>query len=68
MKMGALKTIEEVKDIIIKEGVGYAVEEYLNPDSISDPGLSELWKNAQESLTKIRDYIMDELGDACFDE
>ena len=51
--MAKLYSVEEVAEIIEAEGIGYAVQEYLNPNSIEDEKLAKLWKQAQDILKEI---------------
>jgi hypothetical protein len=51
------KTIQDVVDIINTEGLGYAVQDYLNFDNIEDKELLKLWMVAQETLDAIEKYI-----------
>lgn len=50
-------TIQEVAQIVASEGLGYAVGEYLNSDSIQDADLRELWENAQVSLNELDVFL-----------
>ena len=50
-------TIEEVRDIIETEGLGYAVQDYMSAESIADETLAHYWKKASEYLNKITDYV-----------
>lgn len=46
-------TIEEIKDIVESEGLGYAIMEYVEAKKIEDPNLAELWRDAYDSLKGI---------------
>ena len=42
--------------IIDDEGLGYAVEYYLNADDIKNPKLAKLWDKAQKAMINLRNY------------
>lgn len=48
------KTIEDLYDIVQNEGLGYAVADYVNPDTIEDDEMRKLWKEADEALKKVQ--------------
>lgn len=50
---------EEVKAIIEDEGLGYAVQSYMDEDSIEDPELAKAWKEARAALDKIEELLKD---------
>jgi len=45
------------RDIIDNEGVGYAVTSYCSYVEFSDPKTRELWKQADNALNKLCDYV-----------
>lgn len=51
--MGRTFNNEEVADIIMNEGIGYAVMDYLNPDSIEDEELRRMFIIAYSALNEI---------------
>ncbi len=51
------KTLQEMADIVDREGLGYAIEDYIKHDRIADPKLSKLWMDAEEIFRKIRDML-----------
>lgn len=50
-------SIEQVADIVGKEGLGYSVCEYLNADRIENKRLRDLWKQASECMQEIREIL-----------
>lgn len=44
---------QQVADLIMDEGIGYAVRDYLSPDSIEDEELRKLWLDAFNALNAI---------------
>ena len=52
-------TIEQVRDIVESEGLGYAVEDYLDSRNIADPKLRDAWNRAETALRQIREMIDD---------
>ena len=50
-------TIEEVADIVEGEGLGYAVTDYMNSDSIEDEELAKLWEEASIAMRKIQEIL-----------
>ena len=61
------KTVEDVGNIVGTEGLGYAVEDYLNANNIENEELSELWKNAQIAMGFLRAFLYENLGEDFFD-
>jgi hypothetical protein len=49
-------SIEQIRDIIENEGIGYAVQYYLGADKIEDGQLSKYWADAKAILDKIETY------------
>ncbi len=43
----------EISEIIEQEGLGYAVQHYLNAAACADPEMKKLWAQAKEALDKI---------------
>jgi len=62
------KTVKQVGEIVINEGLGYAVEDYLSPNGIEDYELSKLWREASNALYAIRIYLNNKLGEDFFEE
>ncbi len=50
-------SIEDVFDVIEKEGFGYAIQCYLSADRIEDERLKQLWSEAKERLDEIERII-----------
>jgi len=50
-------SISEVRDIVIYEGIGYAVSDYLNGEHIENEELADLWIRAHDLLRDIEDMI-----------
>lgn len=50
-------TTEQVAGIVDCEGLGYAVTDYLGADSIEDPELARLWRQAKEALDEINEIL-----------
>ena len=50
-------TIEDVANYAEGEGLGYAIQCGLSSDEIIDKELSELWKQAEDILSKIEDLL-----------
>lgn len=48
---------KKVAEIVEIEGLGYAVQHYMNGDSIKDSELSKLWDDAKEALDKIENIL-----------
>ena len=46
-------TIEEIRDIVDSEGLGYAVTSYMASTEIKDEELASLWRTASDALEKI---------------
>lgn len=57
------KTIEEVGVIVGTEGLGYALQDYLNSQNIENEELSILWRQAQEAMNKVENFLKKELGE-----
>jgi hypothetical protein len=53
-----------VAGIVDNEGLGYAIQHYLDPARIADPVLREKWAAAAKILNDI-DEILDPARDAC---
>lgn len=51
--MARKRSNKQVNSIVESEGLGYAVEHYLDANSIADPELSKLWATAADALKKI---------------
>jgi len=50
--------------IIGNEGIGYAVQSYINAEEFSDPMTVKLWNDACNALDLLEEYLQDEI-DAC---
>jgi hypothetical protein len=50
-------SIEQVKDVIEAEGLGYGCQHYMGADEISDPRLARMWLKAGELLNQIEEYV-----------
>ena len=48
-----MMTNEEVADIVEQEGLGYAIQFYLDSDKIEDANLRDKWEQAKELLDEI---------------
>jgi hypothetical protein len=51
----------EVRDVIEREGLEYAITGYLSADNIKDPKLRKMWNKARVTLEAIQEYL--EIGD-----
>lgn len=49
-------------DIIENEGVGYAVQHYIDGDAFKDPETVRLWKAADKGLKDLCEYLANETG------
>lgn len=68
--MAQLKmTVEEVASVVDREGLGYALTNYMNADSIADSMLAQAWTQAQQAMARVKD-LLDTLDDegACDDQ
>lgn len=50
-------TIEQVKEIVESEGLGYTVLEYMSSESIEDEILAEKWEKAARALQNVSDFL-----------
>src|SRR5574343_658715 len=50
-------SIEQVAEIVDCEGLDYAIQHYMGPDSIADPNLAMLWADARETLAAIEKIL-----------
>lgn len=57
------KSLQEVRDIIESEGLGYAIQAYISGNSIEDAWLAKKWNQASELLYEIHEYICDSTED-----
>ena len=48
---------EDLARIVESEGLGYAIQGYVNPEQIEDPILRAVWTNAQEAMEEIERWI-----------
>lgn len=53
-------TVEQVRNIVACEGLGYAVEDYMDADQIEDETLRGHWEAARKAIAAIREIIGDE--------
>lgn len=44
------KDLQEVRDIVENEGLGYAVQHYMSAESIADPSIAKRWREAKKAL------------------
>lgn len=56
-------TIQEVADIADREGLGYAITDYLAASTIADPDLAAAWQAAYDAMEEIC-HIFDSAEDA----
>lgn len=57
MEDGKLYTNEEIADVVESEGLGYAVQYYLNPELIEDDELKQKWQDAKDALDALTEYL-----------
>ena len=57
----AKKSIEEVANICINEGLGYAIQHYLDSEEIENEELARLWKGASGALNRIEAFLNEHL-------
>ena len=50
--------VDEIKSIVDREGLGYAIMEYLPSSSIDDHRLASLWEKAYRAILDV-DYYLD---------
>lgn len=50
-------SINDVLDIVDKEGLGYAVQDYLDKEEIDDDELYDLWEEAERALNALDRYL-----------
>jgi hypothetical protein len=67
MSANGTKTIEQVGEIVGVEGLGYAIVDYLDASRIEDLELRQLWRDAQNALLKVDDFLKEKLGNDFFD-
>lgn len=48
---------EDIAEIIESEGLGYAVESYIDPFGIEDVQLQMYWQTAKANLEAIREHL-----------
>lgn len=48
---------EFLRNAIDQEGLGYAIEDYLDPDHIQDPEVREAWKAAAAAIGRVRELL-----------
>ncbi|TPF18053.1 hypothetical protein [Priestia megaterium] len=51
------KTIEDLYYIVENEGLGYAVADYVNPDTIENDEMRKIWIEADEALKKVQKIL-----------
>lgn len=56
------KTNGYAVDIIENEGIGYAVQHYIDGDSFKDPETRRLWNEASLALSELESYLRAETG------
>ena len=60
--------VEDVRNLFLRESVGYAILDYLDAKNIEDAKLSELWQVAHDSMVNVIDYVEKVTGKSIFDE
>jgi len=50
-------TNDQVADIIEKEGLGFAISDYMSGDAIQDPELAEMWSDCRALMHEIRERV-----------
>jgi len=53
-------TVEQVQEYVMYEGLGFCIYEYIEPRKIQDAKLVKLWKEAQQAMQKIQEYIYED--------
>ena len=56
-------SVSEIAGIIENEGLGYAIESYVNPSQIKDEDLADMWERAREILAEITEYVEENADD-----
>ena len=49
----------EARQIIENEGIGYAVQSYIDGDEFKDPETRKLWNEADKALSDLESYLDD---------
>jgi hypothetical protein len=49
--------LEQVREILDKEGFGYAIQHYMDGSRIADPKLAKMWDDARALLVQIEEYV-----------
>lgn len=51
------KTLDEVRDIVECEGLGYSIMHYMDADDIADPTLRAAWQTARNALVALETML-----------
>lgn len=55
--MPDLLSLQEIKRITQREGLGYCVSDFISAKVIEDQELSTLWGNAEKAVSKLKKYL-----------
>jgi len=50
-------SVEALKQIVLYEGLGYAIYSYIPAERISDPHLRKLWRKARAAMQEVIEYL-----------
>lgn len=56
-------TLEDVSYRINREGIGYALTDYIDVDKIDDEDFARLCREAKKSIEAVEGYLDENLGD-----
>ncbi|ATF13531.1 hypothetical protein A616_16575 [Brevibacillus brevis X23] len=54
-------SIKQVAEIVDSEGLGYAIQSYLNHENVEDEELAAMWKECGELMARIYSKLEDYL-------
>jgi len=54
-------SVLDVKEIVWREGLEYAIIDYINADDIQDQKLRLLWSIAENAVNDVSNYLEDNL-------
>jgi hypothetical protein len=54
--MGKRKTLDEMRDIVESEGIGYAIQHYISHEDVA-PEIADAWQRAASAMDDIEQAL-----------
>lgn len=56
-QIGPTYSLDDLAEIVWREGLEYAIECYVTAENITDPVMRAVWMEAEKAIKKVRDLL-----------